>query len=185
LASSTIFAHLFRGFREQHEQRQLQAQVGGVGGAFDARVRRVAYALGGHEVHEPPLELAGEGLVLLVALPKPGHRAGQQAWKLAGKAGPGDGELPVHAFAHQFRVHKGVVAHKKKLRGQAHGELAYAVGPLGEAALLRAGGKAQHAGQDAFIGNGNMRADQGHVASVSRLGDVVQVGVSRAVKGGI
>ena len=157
--------HLIGCLREKHEQRQLQAQVGGVGGALDTRVGLLADELARQKLQKTGLKVQGETLVRVVALPEAGHGPGQHARVLAGQTGPGDGQLAVHALAHQLCVHKGIVAHQEQLCGQADGQLAHAVRPLGEAALFGHGLQAQHAGQDAFIGNGDMRTDQRHWAS--------------------
>ena len=70
LASLTITLDLGFVLGEEHEHGQFHAQVGGVRGRLDARVRLVADAVLGHEFLEARDDLVAEGQFVVVPLPE-------------------------------------------------------------------------------------------------------------------
>ena len=124
--------HLLGIVRLHHEERQLHAQVRGVGGVFH-KVRGLASdALGREDVRKRVQQLFAKGRLRLVGGPEHGDAFGNGRGVIVGQRHGLALERAAHALAHKLGVDEGIIGDEEELLGDADGEVADRFRPFGE-----------------------------------------------------
>ena len=113
-----------------HKQRQLHAQVCGIGGAFHQRAGAQVYAVARDHLPDALDELITEFHVGIVGAPEHGEPFAQGGGVMVGEAGHGLIEAGLHALAYGFRIYERVVPDKEQLFCKRDGRFADCLWPV-------------------------------------------------------